>query len=131
MDQTRLAPAVGIVACLLVLVVLALPYVLADTGRAVGLYYGTGAVNPLVAGLFVLVGLIVFAAGREGRSDPGTAAGAALALGVFGLGVALLWAVTVRVDVVAITELHRWALVAVAALVPVAAGWYTRALGLL
>ncbi|PSP86615.1 hypothetical protein BRC83_00110 [Halobacteriales archaeon QS_1_68_17] len=130
MDDLRLAPSVGIVGCLAVLATLAAPYVLAADSAAVGTYYGTGAVNPLVDGLFALVLLIVFAAGREGRTDPGYAAGMGLVFGLFMIGVALAWALTVRVDAVLVSESHRWVLVAVAALPAVASAWYVRALGL-
>lgn len=129
MDDLRLAPTVGIVACLAVLAALAAPYLLGVTGVAG--YYGSGAVSPLLAGLFALVALIVFAAGREGRSDPGLAAGVAFALGLFMVLVAGAWALTVRIDAVQVTANHRWAVVGATVLVPLAAGWYARALGVL
>ena len=128
MNDLRVAPTVGIVACLAVLAALAAPYVLADSTANVGLYYSSGAINPLLAGLFALVVLIVFAAGREGRTEPDLAAGAALALGLFTLLIAVAWALTTRVDVIAITTSHRWVVVATAALLPVSAVWFARAL---
>ncbi|WP_136716034.1 DUF7548 family protein [Halorientalis salina] len=131
MDDLRLAPLVGIVASLGFLVTLGVPYVLADSASAVGAYYTSGAVNPLLAGLFALVTIIVFAAGREGRTDPELAAGVALALGAFMTIVAVAWALTVRVDVIAIQTSHRWIVVAVSAIVPVSGAWFARALGVL
>lgn len=131
MNDLRLAPTVGIVASLAVLAALAAPYVLAESAGDVGLYYSSGALNPLLAGLFALVVLIVFAAGREGRTDPGLAAGAALALGLFTLLIVVAWALTVRVDVLVIATAHRWAVVAAAALLPVSALWFARALNVL
>lgn len=131
MDHLRTAPLVGIAGCVAVLAVLLAPYLLVDAAGGVGVYYGSGAITPWVAGLFALVSVIVFAAGREGRSDPGLAAGITLVLGVFTVAVALAWATTARVDAVAIVDYHRWLLVAAAALVPVGAGWFARALGLL
>jgi hypothetical protein len=131
MNDLRLAPTVGIVASLAVLAALAAPYVLAESAADVGLYYGSGALNPLLGGLFALVVLIVFAAGREGRTDPELAAGAALALGLFTLLIVVAWALTVRVDVLVIATGHRWAVVAVAALLPASALWFARALNLL
>jgi len=128
MNELRVAPSVGIVACLAVLAALAAPYVLAESSANVGLYYSSGAINPLLAGLFALVVLIVFAAGREGRTDPGLAAGAALALGLFTLLIAAAWALTTRVDVIAITTGHRWVVVATAALLPLSALWFAKAL---
>lgn len=131
MDDLRLAPTLGIAGCLAVLAVLGAPYVLADSASGVGTYYGSGAINPLLAGLFALVGIIIFAAGREGRTEPDLAAGVALTLGLFIVIISLAWALTARVDVVAIQEGHRWLLVGVALVVPAAATWFTRALGII
>lgn len=135
MEQSRLAPLVGIVGCVLVLVLIAVPYGLVET--AVGTYYGTGAINPLVAALFALLSVIVLAAGREARTDPGLAAGVGLTFGAFIVVVALAWALTVPEDVVlgmsenTLIEYHRWALVAVGLPVPVASVWWARTLDLL
>jgi hypothetical protein len=93
-----------------------------------------------------LVAVIVFAAGREDRTDPDTAAGAAVGLGTVVFLVAALWAVTVPADVplqlttdrpvvgplttATIVEYHRWVLAVVAVLPAVAAAWYAKALRL-
>jgi hypothetical protein len=130
MDDLRLAPTLGIVACLAVLGVLGAPYVLADSASGVGTYYGSGAINPLLAGLFALIAIIIFAAGREGRTEPDLAAGVTLTLGLFIVLINLAWALTARVDVVAIQESYRWLLVGVSLGVPVSAAWFTRALGI-
>lgn len=93
--------------------------------------------NPLVVGLFALVCVIVFAAGREERSSPELTAGAALVLGCFAVGLVTIWALTVPINVVrsfpttAAFEYHRHLLVLVALAIPVSAAWYARALGLL
>ena len=89
MEQVRLAPLVGVVGCLGVLGALAYPYAVGGVG--VSAYYASGPVNPLVAGLLAVVGIIVFAAGREGRTDPGFAAGAGLVFGVAIVLVLLAW----------------------------------------
>jgi hypothetical protein len=128
MDSVRVAPLVGIVGCLGVLTVLLYPYLAAD--GAVGLYYGSGVVSPLVAGMLALVTIIVLAAGREDRTDPELAAGAGLVFGLFIVGLSLAWGLTTRVDVLTISEFHRWSLPAVALLVPIASLWYARALRL-
>lgn len=136
MEATRLAPTVGIVASLAVLVVLAAPYAVVDAGSAVATYYAGGDVNPLVTGLFALVAVIVFAGGREGRSSPDVVAGAALVLGLFMVVLAALWALTVPVSLVqqlsteTTLQYHRGALVLVTLVVPLSAGWYARALGI-
>ena len=109
MKGTKTAPTAGIVGCLLVLAVLVWPY-LQEPASVVSAYYGSGAVTPLAAGLLAFVSVIVFAAGREERSD------------------------TARVDALggasALLTYQRW-LLATAGLVPLAsAGWYARALRL-
>lgn len=128
MEGARVAPLVGIVGCLAVLVALAYPAVALEDG--VGTYFGSASVTPLAAGLLALVTVVVLAAGREGRTDPGFAAGVALVFGVAILAILGLWAATVRLDVVAIDPNHRWATVAVSFLVPAGAGWFARSLGL-
>jgi hypothetical protein len=130
MDDLRIAPIVGIVGCLAVLLALGAPYVLVEDASGIGLYYGSGAVNPLLAGLFAAVTFIALAAGREGRSDPAMAAGVALVLGAVVTVIAVAWALTVRVDVVAIDTAHRWVVAGVSVFVPAGAAWFARGLGL-
>lgn len=129
MDDVDLAPLVGIGGCLAVLGALVYPYLVAD--GSVGTYYGSGVVNPLVAGLLAMVAIIVLAAGRQGRTDPGVAAGAGIVFGLFMIALTLAWGLTTRLDAVALSELHRWSLPAVSALVAIGSLWYGRALGLL
>ncbi|EMA18676.1 DUF7548 family protein [Haloarcula argentinensis] len=137
MDDLRLAPAVGIVGCVLYLLVLAVPYGLVETASAVGAYYSSGALSPLLPGVFALVCIIVLAAGREGRSDPSIAAGASIGMGVFIVALSLLWAVTVPESLVlgltesTLMEYHRWGVVLAGILIPVGGTWFARALDLL
>lgn len=139
MEQRRLAPLVGIVGSLAVAGLLLVPYGLVreSPGTSVATYYGTGVVNPLFAGVLALVLIIVLAAGRQERTDPVLAAGVALSLGLFLVGLTALWAVTVPVEVVVgmdaptVLEFHRWATVGVAGLVPLASAWWAHTLGLL
>ncbi|MFT4880337.1 MAG: hypothetical protein ACI9HI_000330 [Salinirussus sp.] len=128
MDHRRAAPLAGIAGCLVVLTALVYPYLAVDT---VGTYYGTGVVNPLVGAMLALVAVIVFAAGREERSDPQFAAGAALVFSAFAFVLLLGWALTVRLDAVELSGLHRWVTAALALVAPAAALWYARALSLL
>lgn len=136
MDDVRLAPTVGIIACASVVLILAFPYVLLSPGSA-STYYTTGAFNPLFAGLFALVCVIIFAAGRSQRSDPAVAAGVCLVFGLFIAGFSVLWAVTVPDHLVfshptsSAFEYHRYALILAALAVPVSAVWYTHALKLI
>jgi len=142
MDDVRAAPTAGIVACLLVAALLVLPYLLVSPGSAVNTYYNAGAITPLAAGLFALVGVIIFAAGREERTDPPLAAGAGLVFGLFAVAVTLAWALTVPASVAlqlgtgsdAVTtllEYHRYLVVVAAVLVAASGGWYARTLRLL
>jgi hypothetical protein len=128
MEATRLAPLVGIAGCLGVLGALAYPFLVVDGAAG---YYGAGAINPLAAGLLALVAIVVLAAGREGRTDPAFAAGVGIVLGLAVLAMLALWALTLRPDLVTIDPNHRWATTAIAALVPLGAGWFARSLGLL
>jgi hypothetical protein len=141
MNEVRVAPTAGIAACLLVVVALLLPYLLVTEASAVTAYYGAGAITPLAAGLFALVGVIVFAAGREERTDPSLAAGAGLVFGLFSTAVVGAWALTVPVSVAlqlgtaggavaTLLEFHRYLVALAAVLVAVAGGWYARALRL-
>jgi hypothetical protein len=146
MDSRRAAPTLGVVASLLLVGVVAVPYLVVEDTPAVATYYGAGALTPWAAALMALVAVIVFAAGREDRTEPETAAGAAIGLGVVGLLVAVVWAVTVPADVplqlttdrpllgplttATVVEYHRWALAVVAVLPVAAAAWYARALRL-
>jgi len=129
MEDDRLAPLVGIVGCLGVLVALLYPYVVSE--GAVGVYYSFGAVNPLVAGLLALVSIIVLAAGREERTDSSLAAGAGLVLGVFMLLLAAAWALTAPLDALRITPYHRWSVVVPTVAVVAGSVWYARALRIL
>lgn len=142
MEDIRVPPTAGIVTCLLVVGVLLVPYLLVEQGTAVTAYYDGGVITPLAAGLFSLVAIIVFAAGREGRTDPPLAAGAGLAFGGFSLLVCLAWAATVPASialqlgtaqgvVATFLEVHRFLVAAAAALVAGSGVWYARALGLL
>jgi len=126
MEEDRLAPMVGIVGCLGVIIALLYPYLTAD--GAVGAYYSLGAVNPLVAGVLALVAIIVLAAGREGRTDPSLAAGAGLVLGVFMFVLTAAWAMTAPLDALLITPYHRWSVAAPAAIVVGGSLWYARVL---
>jgi hypothetical protein len=137
MDDLRLAPTVGIVGCVLYLLALAVPYGLVETTSAVGAYYSSGALSPLLPGVFALVCIIVLAAGREGRSDPSVAAGAGIGMGVFIVALSVLWAVTVPESLVlgltesTLMEHHRWGVVLAGVLIPLGGTWFARALDLL
>jgi hypothetical protein len=147
MERTRLAPTVGIVACLLLVVMLVVPYLLIRTPRIAATYYGSGPINPLFAGLWAVVALLAFAAGRQDRTDPVLAAATALAFGAFALAFCVLWLLSNPQDVILGLDLspdsptgesqfvrnlqyHPPLLSLVAFVVPASAGWYAYELGL-
>lgn len=135
MNASRVAPVVGVVGCLAVLVALVAPYLTTEAGAA-GTYYATGAITPLVGGFFAAVAVVVFAAGRADRTDPATAAGVTLVFGVVIALVSLVWALTVPENVVfqlstaSAFEYHRWVLGLCSLIVPASGVWYARTLGL-
>jgi hypothetical protein len=133
MDPVERPPTAGIVACLLVLATLAWPY-LSEPVAAVSAYYATAAITPLAAGLLAMVAVIVFAAGRQGRSDPELVAGAGLVFGLFIAGIGISFAFSARIDVIggssALLSYQRWVLAGAAVLVPLTSVWYARVLRL-
>jgi len=126
------APTAGVLAALAVLAAVVAPYFLISPSEA-GVYYGVPVPVPvhLVVGLFASVAIIVFAAGRNDRTDPETAAGAAVVLGGFMAVLSLWWAIAAG-DVVgsfptdAAFDYHRWVLFGAALAVATSAGWYAR-----
>jgi hypothetical protein len=129
LPETR-APSVGVVAALAVLAAVAAPYFLIDATE-VGVYYSAPTFVPLhlVVGLFATVAVVIFAAGRNGRTDPLIAAGATVVLGGFMALLVLWWAVAVGSLVGGLTEVaafdyHRWLLLAAALAVAGSAGWF-------
>jgi hypothetical protein len=133
MDPVERPPTAGVVACLLVLAALAWPYV-SEPVAAVSAYYAAAPVTPLAAGLLALVAVIVFAAGRQGRSDPELVAGAGLVFGLFIAGIGVSFALSARIDVIggssALLSYQRWVLAGASLLVPLFSVWYARTLRL-
>lgn len=138
MDE-RTPPTVGIVACLAVLVAIVGPFFALPPQATAGLgpYYRSGLAGGWGVGLLALVALVAFAGGRQRRTDPETVAGATLVVGVATLLVSVEWALAVNPEVVQTVGtatwlgVHRWVVVACSAVVPVAAAWYARTLGVL
>lgn len=130
MNAERTAARLGVVAALAVVLLVLVPYALADA-RAIGVYYG-GLVGPPLAGLFAAVAAIGLLGALRGRTDPPTAAGVAVVLAAITLGLLAPWAAGVSpslvggLTTVAAFEHHRWALVAAAAVLLVAGGWFAR-----
>lgn len=132
-------PTAGIVACLCYLLAVVAPYLLLEGPAAAGLntYYGDyGIAGPQFLAALPLVGIVLFAAGRQARTRPDYAAGLTLVLGAVLTLFVLAWALAVPADVVSSIgeatwlEYHRWLLVACAGAVVAASAWYARVLGL-
>jgi len=130
MRTEQAAPALGIVGCLAVVAALAFPFALfPGWGSELAQYYTSGPLGVGAVLAFALVGVVVFLAGARGRTDPTTAAGIALPLGVVAVLVALSWALAAPLDPLFgfpaswITEL-RWVVVAAATLVAAGAALY-------
>jgi uncharacterized membrane protein len=136
MDE-RIPPTVGILVCLVVVAVVVAPFLVLPPSESAGLstYYASGIAGGYGVGLLALVALVAFAGGRQRRTEPDTVAGATLVVGVGMVVLALQWALAVDAEVLqSITTAawmadHRWVLVGLSALVPVASGWYARAVG--
>lgn len=131
MDREQAAAGLGIGAALAVVLLVLVPYAIAD-GRAVGVYY-SGLVGPPLAGLFASVAAIGLAGAARERTDPATGAGVVVVLGVLTLALLAPWAAGVSpslvggLTTVAAFEHHRWALVAAAGGMVAAGAWFARA----
>jgi hypothetical protein len=133
MDTTDAAPVAGIAACLLVLGLLAAPYLLlSQPGTGLTVYYGSGVLGIGVVAFLPVLLVIVFLSGRQERTAPDTVAGIALVGGLATLVFALVWALSVDQGNVfsfaaAWMSYHRWLVVGATALVPATAAVYARA----
>lgn len=134
MANDTVAPTVGAAASLLLAVVVFAPALLISSGNGVVAdYYASGPVGVSIVGFLGLLSVVVFLAGAQERTEPATVAGLTLVLGVAMLAFALLWALSVDRTLLfsfpaeyAWIENHRWAVAAVCAVIPVAAGVYAR-----
>lgn len=132
--RTRAGAIISVTACLLLLVVLGWPYFVKSTYH-VNTYYSGGVLNPLLAGLFVLGVLIVFAADRANYVSVQLGAGIVLGLSLITFLTVLMWAITVRLDVFRAPgwalPAQRFVLVGLSVLIVFGAGWHTWGTGLI
>ncbi|SEO35245.1 hypothetical protein SAMN04487948_10214 [Halogranum amylolyticum] len=134
MDLEDVAPTVGVGACVALLVALGIPYVaVTDAGPTLGAYYASGPVGSGGIAFMSLLTVVVLLSGTRGTAEPDLVAGIALVLGVVTFALAVLWAVSVDPTVLfsfppsaAWIANHRWVVVALAAVVPLAAAGYAR-----
>jgi hypothetical protein len=133
MKAEDVAPLVGSAGCVACVAALVAPFVLIpDPGPELGLYYAFGPVGGAAPGFLAPIAIVVFLAGRRGRTDPVTAAGLTLVLGLAMLATVASWALAVDPELVfsfpvAWMGYHRWVVLAVTAVVPATAGVYARA----
>jgi hypothetical protein len=133
-NQSRFA-TLGSVACLLLAVsVFAPALIITEQNVGVAAYYAAGPIGLSVVGFLSLLGVVVFLAGGQERTDPATVAGLGVVLGVAMLAFTLLWAVSL--DATTIFSFpaeyswianHRWAVTGLALAVLVVAGGYAQA----
>jgi hypothetical protein len=135
MDTERVAPTLGIVASLALVVAYLAPYLLIpNAGGDVGTYYSAGPVGASAVPFLAAVSVIAFLSGLQQRQEPDVVAGLTLVLGLAVLGLALLWAVSMPDNYLfsfpasaSWIEFHRWVVVVLAAVLPASAGLYARA----
>lgn len=127
----RLVARMGALLSLVVLGLLLLPYGLLDASE-ISVYYGVGPVSPLFLAVLPVVTAVALLGGARGRSDPVTAAGAAVAVsGVLGVLVGL-WmteagAVVGGLTVDAVFDRHRFALLTATAILFVITAVFAKA----
>ncbi|MFC6785529.1 hypothetical protein ACFQFH_06250 [Halobaculum halobium] len=129
------APAAGVAACLALLAVLAAPFVLiTGAGTGLGVYYASGTVGAAGIAFLAVLLVVVFLSGRQERRPASTVAGVALVAGLGLLALAVGWALAVDVQNLysfpqSATWIlwHRWLVVGVAAIVPLSAGAFAKA----
>ena len=132
MNGRRLAPRLGVVACLATLAALLAPFVLlSDTGTGLGLYYGSGPFGAGVVGFLATLLVIVFLSGVQERRDPAIVAGVAAVGTVALVAFAVIWATAVdRANVLSFPAAwmgwHRWLVCALAAVSFLTAVAFTR-----
>lgn len=132
-------PTAGIVAAVCYLALVALPFLALSGPEAAGIriYYDYGIAGPHFLSLLAFVGIVLFAAGRQGRTEPDYAAGIAIVLGIVLALLVLGWAIAVPEEVVASLgesdwlEYHRWLVLLSAIGVAASGAWYARSLGAL
>lgn len=131
MKRVESVPLAGAAVCALVVALVTVPYLVADSS-AVGVYYDTGPATPLFVGVLAVVAGMALASGAKRRADPATVAAVALVFGLFMTALSAGWALAVDPAVVGgLTEIaafehHRWLVVAAALVVTALAGWYAK-----
>lgn len=131
MKWDRFVPAIGLAACIAVLITIIVPYIVVPP-QGVSAYYGVTLVGPLVVGVIAVLAAIAFGTGLLGWFSPSMITGAVLIFGFTMVLLAVYWAIAVPPSLVMglarAEELryHRWILVLFALIVPVSGIWYAK-----
>jgi hypothetical protein len=132
MDRVRISGAVGAVAAIAGVLALGVPAIdaFAPQVTGIGTYYEQGLLGGVFAGFLAGILLVVAVAligVHRGQTDPAVASGASIGLGVAATLLTLEWALAVDPELVAQLgrgtwlAWHRWAVLALVAVVPIAA----------
>ncbi|XVH30994.1 DUF7548 family protein [Haloferacaceae archaeon DSL9] len=135
MQLARVSSYLGALACLVVAVALAVPYLVVEgQPELLSAYYTAGPLGAAGTGFLAVLGVVIFLSGERGSADPELIAGIVIALGVALFVFTVLWAVSISESVLfsfppeyAWLEYHRWAVAVPALVVLAAAIGYTRA----
>jgi hypothetical protein len=135
MRLESIAPTVGAFTCLILAGAVFIPAVIITTpGVSVADYYAAGPIGISVVGFLALLNIIVFLAGKQGRTDPVTVAGLTLVSGIAMVGFASVWAISITSTLLygfpsqyAWIVNHRWVIVGLASVTALAGSGYTTA----
>jgi hypothetical protein len=135
MRLDSIAPTIGAFTCLILAGVVFVPAVIITTpGVSVADYYAAGPFGISVVGFLAILNIVVFLAGKQGRTDPVTVAGIALVSGIAMIGFAAVWAVSITSTLLygfpsqyAWIVNHRWVIVGLASVTALAGSGYTTA----
>lgn len=135
MERDRFAPYVGALGCLVLAVLLSVPYVVIEGQlQLLEAYYNSGPLGIVGVIFLATLGVVVFLSSVRGRADAELVAGIMLVVGVVIFALTALWAATVDSAVLysfpatySWLEYHPWASLAVSAVIAAAAGVYAAA----
>jgi len=135
MERDRLAPYIGALGCLVLAVLLSVPYFLIESQpQLLAAYYNSGPFGIVGVIFLATLGVVIFLSSVRGRADAELIAGIMLVVGVVMFALTALWAASVDSAVLfsfpatySWLEYHPWASLAVSAIVTASAGVYANA----
>ena len=134
MEIRHAASHLGALACLLLAIVLAGPYLLVEGHQhLLAEYYTAGPLGVVGVVFLSALGVVIFLSGERGRADPNLVAGIMLVTGIAIVGMTALWAFSVPDAVVSgfpmdytWIEYHSMAGLVLSIVVAVTTGVYAR-----